>query len=258
MTTTFTDPGIASAALNRPRAQRDARMRLVCFPHSGAGPELFSAWADGLAPDIEVWTVTLPGRGRRWREPFAREWVPLVTALSDSISQQVPRPLALFGHSLGALLAYETAHRLAAHEPPEHLFVSARASPERTRRIPIPEDDGELLALVDHLYAGVPGQVRDSPELARHFAPALRADLELGARYPHRPGRTLPIPITALGGLDDATVGTDDLAAWRAYTSDTFTWRQFPGNHFYPRQSEAAVLRAIRRGLARRPTGRIR
>ncbi len=230
-------------------------MRLVCFPHSGAGPELYRSWADALGPEIEVHTITLPGRGRRWREPFTVAWEPLLDEFAEAIGDRVRPPFSLFGHSLGALFAYEIAHRLTSAE---HLFVSARASPARTPRIAIPADDAELLELVDQLYDGVPGQIKDNPELARHFMPALRADMELGAHYTHRPDRIVRTPITALGGLDDATVDATDLAAWRPYTTAAFTWRQFPGGHFYPRQSETAVLRVIRRRLVPRTTGRIR
>lgn len=255
MTTAFVDQRNYGAALSCPRPQNDAGIRLVCFPHSGGGPELYRPWADALAPDIEVWTVTLPGHGRRWREPFVADWQYLIAELARAISSNVPQPIALFGHSLGALLAYETAHLLTGPLQPIHLFVSARAHPAHTFRIEIPEDDGELLALVDDVYRGVPEPIKNNPELARNFVPALRADLELGANYVHRPNRMVPVPITALGGVDDATVAADDLAMWREYTSDGFTWRQFPGDHFYLRPSETGVLRTVRSRLARRSTG---
>src|SRR5204863_4860404 len=136
-------------------------------------------WDGALAPDIELWHVTLPGRGGRMREPFAREWAPLVQELATAIARDVPGPVALFGHSLGALLAFEVARRMtSAGRPPAHLVVSGRGAPDTAPALDVPATDDELLRLIDRAYGGVPDQVRASREILEWFLPILRADLE--------------------------------------------------------------------------------
>ncbi|MBB6552342.1 thioesterase II family protein [Nonomuraea rubra] len=230
-----------------------AALRLICFPHSGGQPGMFRRWVAGLAPDVEVWGATLPGRATRVSEPFARQWSPLVAEITDAVLDQVPGPVALFGHSLGALLAFEVGRALTlAGRAPEHLVVSARATPATPYPLTLPDGDEELIDAVDRVYQGIPAALRDSPELLRLFAPVLRADLELAVSYVFRPGPPLSCPITALGGTDDPTVSEAELSAWRRHTSGAFASARFPGGHFYLDAAERPVLDTLWRCLAPR------
>ncbi|CAL9588232.1 Thioesterase PikA5 [Nocardiopsis dassonvillei] len=224
--------------------QPAALTRLVCFPHSGAGPSVFQRWGTGLAPDIEVWPVTLPGRGSRSREPFARAWAPLVAEMASAVLDGGTGPVALFGHSMGALLAFEVARALTrAGSPPLHLVVSGRAAPTGAARRPdLPADDLALIDAVDRIYQGVPAAVRESPELIAHFAPVLRADLELVASHSYVPGPALTCPVTAMGGVDDPTVTEEELQGWAEHTRGGFARTMFPGGHFYLGEAERPVL----------------
>ncbi|GLW11236.1 thioesterase [Microtetraspora sp. NBRC 13810] len=239
-----------STALSRLGEQWGAATRLVCFPHSGGTPAMFRGWTAGLAPDIEVWGVTLPGRAARAGEPFAREWAPLVAQVTEAVLEEVRPPVVLFGHSLGGLLAYEVARAMnRAGEPPAHLVVSARAVPLTPYPLTLPDGDMELMEAVDRIYNGVPDSVRRSPDMVRHFAPILRADLELAIAYAFRPGPPLPCPITALGGVDDPNVAVGELSGWSRYTSADFAWRSFPGGHFYLGGAQDEVLETIWRRI---------
>ncbi|MBX9391748.1 thioesterase II family protein [Streptomonospora nanhaiensis] len=244
-----TRPAVLRAAAPQPAAT----VRLVCFPHSGGGPAAYHRWAAALAPDIEVWPVTLPGRAGRAREPLAGAWGPLVEEATAAVLEEVPGPVALFGHSLGAALAFEVARAMTrAGEPPVHLLVSARTAPQQPRfRIDLPAGNAELLDAVDRAYAGVPAAVRDSAELRDHFTPILRADLELSNSYTYRPGPALPCPITALGGETDATVSAADLAGWGDHTRAGFEAHLFPGGHFYLENAPARVLDTVWRSVVR-------
>ena len=224
-----------------------ALARVVCFAHAGGGPMVFRGWPRGLAPDIEVWTTTLPGRAGRVREPFATAWEPLVDDLAEAIAAGVGEPRALFGHSLGAAIAFEVARALTRiGEPPCHLFVSARDAPQVPQPYrEVPATDETLLAEVDRAYGGVPDVVRGSEELLGHFLPILRADLELAVSYRYRPGAPLPCPITAMTGSGDETVSRAGLEAWAEHTSADFALAELPGGHFYLEESEQAALDTI-------------
>ncbi|RKS09662.1 medium-chain acyl-[acyl-carrier-protein] hydrolase [Nocardiopsis sp. Huas11] len=230
-----------------------ATLRLVCFPHSGGGPGVFHRWGSALAPDVEVWPVTLPGRAARTREPFARDWPSLVREMTAAVLDSGEGPVALFGHSLGAAVAFEVARALTrAGEPPVHLVVSARSAPRTQRaRLDLPGDDEGLLRLVDRVYRGVPDAVHDSPELRAHFAPILRADLELSNSYAYEPGPALPCPVTALGGRADGTVTEERLRAWADHTRGGFESHLFPGGHFYLEDAEHLVLNTLWRRIVR-------
>ena len=241
---------VAQPALSCRRPEPAARMRLVTFAHAGGGPRTYARWDHELAPDFEVWHVTLPGRGRRLREPFAREWRPLAHELAGAIAREVPAPFALFGHSLGALLAFEVARRLTrAGTPPAHLVVSGRDAPDSAPDLELPETDDELLRRVDRAYGGVPDQVRASREVLDHFLPVLRADLELARDYVLRPGVALDCPITALAGDADPIASPEGLARWSRQTGASCECHVFAGGHFFLVGEEQATLATISRRL---------
>jgi surfactin synthase thioesterase subunit len=252
-------PTVAAAGARRgaPVACRSpqpaALARLVCFPHAGGGPMVFRGWTKGLAPDVEVWNVTLPGRAGRAAEPFAGEWGPLVEEFAIAIADRVPEPCALFGHSLGAAIAFEVARALTRlGAPPAHLFVSARDAPDTPdTQYEVPATDDELLDEVDRAYGGVPDAVRGSEELLRHFLPILRADLELAVSYEFAPGRPLTCGVSALAGSGDPTVTRSGLEAWGPHTAGGFELLELPGGHFYLDGCEPAVLETIHRRLIR-------
>jgi medium-chain acyl-[acyl-carrier-protein] hydrolase len=222
----------------------------VCFPHSGGGPSAFGAWGTGLAPYIEVWQVILPGRANRSHEPFAHSWKPLVGELAEAIANTVPRPFAVFGHSLGAAIGFEVTRALSQDGiGPTHLIVSARSAPDIPHALTVPHDDDELLRQIDRVYGGIPDAIRASPDLLHYFLTIIRADLELSTKYVFEPGPRLPIPVTALGGDSDPTVSAEQLRRWGAYTNAGFECHQLPGGHFYLNDHEDTVLTMIRRQL---------
>jgi medium-chain acyl-[acyl-carrier-protein] hydrolase len=230
--------------------QPAAVIRLVCFAHSGGGPAAFRSWPTGLAPDVEVWTAALPGRGTRSPEPFARDWAALRDEFAAVILEQVPPPLAIFGHSLGAAIGFEVTRALTRlGAAPAHLVVSARRPPDIGDRFALPADDDGLLNTIGVRYGGIPDEVLATPELLGYFLPILRADLELATSYVFRPGPVLTTPITALTGDADRTVSPEQLAGWRRHTLGDCAVRQFPGGHFYLKDHEQAVLRVIHRRL---------
>ncbi|MEV5953336.1 thioesterase domain-containing protein [Streptomyces sp. NPDC051987] len=244
-------PPESGALLVRARPEPAARMRLVCFPHSGAGPAAFRRWAQRLAPGIEVWSAVLPGRATRTGEPFANRWEPLVEEFATAVTAAVPGPYALFGQSLGAMLAFEVARELGRRGGgPVHLVAAASAAPDVRETPPIPSDDTALVEEIDRRYDGIPAEVRAVPELVTYFLPVLRADLELAASYVYRPGPPLDVPVTVFAGDRDGTVPAAGLERWRGHTGADCESHRLTGGHFAVTDHEDHVLDVIRRRLS--------
>lgn len=239
------------------RPQPAATARLVCFAHAGGGPGSYLKWQAALGPEVEVWTVALPGRANRSDEGFVSSWPALVeelaaalVALDDQAGGASP---ALLGHSLGGLVAYEVALELERRgAPPAHVFVSGGRAPHRLRgHWHLPGDDEALLTEVDRRYGAVPAAVRAEPALLARFVPVLRADLELAASYVWSPGRRLRTSITALAGAEDRTGPPEEAQHWREHTDGGFRALTFPGAHFFVHSELRAVADVIRRTLTR-------
>ncbi len=227
-------------------------VRLFCFPHAGGGAALFHPWPRVAPPWLDVCAVELPGRGRRLDEPPLRTIPALAAAAGEALVRALEPPFALFGHSMGALLAFELARWLRARglPPPCHLFVAGHRAPQlppRGRaigRLPEPEFVEELRAL-----GGTPPEVLDHPELFALVSPALRADIVACEDYRYADGPPLQAPLSAFGGAGDADVEPAELEAWRAQAGSTFSSQTFPGGHFFLDPFEP-VLRAIAAALS--------
>lgn len=239
-------------AYHRPRPA--PRVRLFCFPYAGGGASIYRGWSAALHPDIEVWPVQLPGREGRIREPAFSRADELVAALLGGLAEPLARgPFAFFGHSMGALIAFELARalRLAGTAGPLHLFVSARRSPDLPARdddihdLPEPEFRARLREL-----NGTPEAVLEHPELMDLLGPLLRADFTLSETHDFVPGPPLACPITAFGGRDDADVTADDLSAWRRQTTAAYRLTMLAGDHFFlHHEGGEALRREIERDL---------
>ena len=232
----------------------DAPTRLFCFTHAGGGAAFFHPWRQALLPEIDVCPIILPGREARLRErPYTRiEHV--LDPLLDALAPYLDRPFALFGHSMGSVVAYETARRLEAAAGPQPLclFASGRRAPTLpARREPLHRLQGDAFLAAVSTLNGVPEQVLRQPEVFTLFLPALRADFELNEVYTPLPGPRLHCPVSALTGDADPEVDLDEMAAWRAVTAGGFTLRVFRGDHFYLKGAPADLLAALRADLRR-------
>jgi medium-chain acyl-[acyl-carrier-protein] hydrolase len=216
-----------------------ARRRIVVFHHAGGSASSYQL-GKHFPADTEICAIQLPGRESRFAEPLLTTLDPVVDELTSVIPSDLP--FAFFGHSMGALIAFEVARRLA----PEHLFVSAHRAPHLADPTPLHGLDDDALA--DRLAATNP--VLADPDLREIFLPILRADLALCETYTHLPGDPLPCPITVFGGRADDIVTESELREWRQHTSAGFELRMFPGDHFYLRGNESTVSQQIQRELA--------
>lgn len=232
------------------RFARDAAVdvQLLCFPYAGGGTQVFRDWQARLPAGIGVTAVRLPGREQRFREPAFGSWSAALSALVEAVAPEADRgPYALFGHSLGARLAYELTHRLeaAGHRRPEVLVVSAcRAPGVPPRTAPMHAMDGPTLAARLREMDGVPAEVLASPAIMALMEPVLRADLRLAETWEPSPG-AVGAPILAMCGDRDDIAPYEDVLGWRDHTTAAFAIRSFPAGHFFLRDEEEAVVATI-------------
>ncbi|MFI6476254.1 thioesterase II family protein [Streptomyces sp. NPDC050516] len=229
--------------------------RLVCFPHAGGSATAYMHLARTLPADIDVVAVQYPGRQERYREAPFTALEPLVQAVAEELAHGLAadpgRPYALFGHSMGALVAFETARLLARRElpSPQRLFLSGRGAPSVRPGIRYDlYDDADVLAQVRRL-GGTDQSMLDNPGVLEMVLPALRADYRALGTYRWRGGEPLATPITALIGDSDPVVTVQEARTWREQTSGDFAFKIFPGGHFYLVEHVGQVAATLTEGL---------
>jgi len=210
-------------------------LRLFCLPHAGGNTMHFHGWAGWLPATVEVVPVDLPGHGTRLREPLKDGWQPLIDDLVDLVARRIDGPYALFGHSLGALAAYDVARSLTERrEPPELLLVAGRnapGAPATHRPIRDLPDDQFLDALIR--LGGTSAAIRHQPELLEMYLPLLRTDIRLAECYTSRPGAVLPCPLVAFAGRRDRMTDPAGVLAWHRETRATFELVLMDAGHFF-------------------------
>ena len=230
----------------------DAMLRLIGFPHGGGGPQAFREWGKLLPDDVELIALNLPGRGSRLSDPLITDMAELVPHVVDALRAYFDKPFALFGHSVGAIVAYEVARELQQQQfpLPLRLFVSAHKAPHvAAHHRPMYDlPDTELVALLRDLGL-VPEEALRNEGLLDFILPPLKADFQLSETYRCDAPMPLTIPVSALGGEADTFVTKEDLEDWQAYTKAAFDVALFADDHFYTRSRQAEVTQAIARAL---------
>lgn len=204
---------------------------------------------------IEMRAVQYPGRETRFSEVCVSDAALLVRAIVDHWEQIAGAgAVALFGHSMGAVLAYEVAAELARRSAPfqpVRLFVSGHQAPALPYRAPQLRavENRELVPAVARHFGGIPAELQNNPDLADVIRPILRADLTLVETYTWQPAPLLTVGISALGGVDDPWATEAELRAWNGYTSGDFVLRRYPGDHFFLQQNREQLWAGVAEDL---------
>lgn len=230
-----------------------ARLNLICFPYAGGGAQIFNSWQTGLITgEIQVYGVQYPGRGSRVREQPFTDSSSLVEAFLPHLLPLLNKPFALFGHSMGAIIAFEVARHLQNDHGlrPERLIVSGRRAAQlpRTDRLTYNLPDAEFTEELRRLN-GTPTEVLDHPELMQLMIGIIRADFTLTQTYKYTPGPQLTCPLSVFGGFDDTDVSREQLEAWCRQTTSSCSLKMFEGDHFFIQTNQAPVLKTIREQL---------
>ena len=231
-----------------------AAQRLVCFPHAGGSASFYFPLSAQLRDRAEVLAVQYPGRQDRRTEPCRTDLRSLADEVHRALRPWADRPLAFFGHSMGALVAFEVAGRFQAEGAGiRHLFVSGRRGPalNRAETVHLRDDEG----ILDEVRAmsGTHQDVLADDELLRMALPALRGDYRAVETYRGDPGAVLDCPITALTGDADPRTPVAEARAWQAHTTAGFDLRVFPGGHFYLSGRPAELAAVLGGQLAAAP-----
>lgn len=238
----FMAPGRAEAA----------GVRLFCLPYAGGSAAVYRPWAVQLAPEVEVLSAQLAGRGWRLRDRPVTDLGQLAGELAGAIAGEREGPFAVFGHSMGAWLGLEVVRRLESlGRRPVCFFASGRQAPVLGCTQPLMShlSDADFVSEVQTRYGGIPTEILSEPELLALLLPALRADIALLEGYSHRPANPVSTPIHALVGERDAVVAVDEMAPWASETTGGFDITTLRGGHFYFQPDAGELMDVIRRRL---------
>lgn len=233
----------------------DRRLRLFCFSYAGGNAFNFLRWQEAVDPAIEICAVQLPGRSSRIAEAPIASLPALLQAVAPVVARMDDLPYALFGHSVGALIAFELARYLRLHglPAPQHMFMSGCHAPQfraPTRQLHTLSDEDFTEVLRE--YEGTPPEVLATRDLMALLLPAIRADFAIAENYRYRHGPLLSAPISVFAGRDDLNKEPGQVDGWAKETAGDCRVDWFDGGHFFIHGQRAAVLERINAELTAR------
>ncbi len=224
-----------------------AKLRLLCLPYAAAGASVYREWCAKLPDWIEVVCVQLPGRELRIREHALRSTKEIARTLVPLLLERLQPPFALFGHSMGAAIAFELGLQLEATQRDSlvHVIASGRGAPHvRVPSMLHTLPDVELLRALRR-YGETPYAILNDRDLMAVMLPKIRADFEVNETYLCTPGARLRCPLTVFAGSEDHFVPREHVLGWADHSADRCEVRWFPGGHFFVRERRSQILSTI-------------
>ncbi|MFY2558015.1 thioesterase II family protein [Corallococcus terminator] len=230
----------------------DVELHLLCFPYAGGTSSIYRDWSSILPDWVQVIPMRLPGRQERAEEPPQTSMRRLVGSVAFALAPFASRPLALFGYSMGALIAYELAIHLQRRQgsPPCALLVGAHRAPHRRGLVRETHvlSDAEFVDFVAAL-GGIPARLRQDTDLLAAVLPSMRADAALIETYRHSQSDLLRCPVTVFSGRDDSAATPAEALAWSELAAAPIRAHVLPGGHFFIRDHQETFLRMLRAEL---------
>ncbi len=231
-------------------------INLICLPYAGGALSFFKSWKEILDTGIKILPIELSGRGTRYDEPCPNSIDEVIDDIFPMVKEEIESgiPYAIFGHSLGTLVAFELVKRIQVEEIPNplHIFFSGRATPDikdNSLELAVKPDEYFLEELKK--YPGIPVEIIKYPELLKYFLPVMRVDLQLVGEYtPKRSIRNeVPCDISVLFGEKDHNYKLEDVKRWSTVTSADSTFYYFNGGHFFIGEYTDEVVEIINKTL---------
>jgi surfactin synthase thioesterase subunit len=218
----------------------------MCLPHAGGSGPFFLPMSVAFSPRVDVVAIQYPGRHDRRSERPIDDIAVFADRIHDILWRQPELPLTFFGHSMGAVVAFEVARRLEADgHGAVRLFASGRRAPSTFRNETVHlRDDAGILAEVRSLN-GTASSVLGNDEMMRAALPALRADYRAVETYVCGPEITVNCPISVLVGDNDPKTTLDEANAWAKHTSGSFDIHVFTGGHFFLSEHGDEVIKIL-------------
>lgn len=224
------------------------KITLFCFPYSGASASLYLGWTPKISENIKLQPVEYPGRGSRFGEKLCQDMDQLIDAIMPVIMNTGTESCAFFGHSLGGIVAYETALRLREEkmELPKHIFLSGCTAPHvkyGEKKLHLLSNDDFLKELTE--LGGMSQEILNNREILDLYLPVIRADYRIYELYQPKKQEPLPVDFSVLSGSVDVLAGGANMLGWKVYTSAGFQVNQMEGNHFFIHEQLSSVIDVV-------------
>lgn len=235
------------------RATETEVFDLFCLPYAGGHKYSYRGYQDVMPSFIHMQTVEYPGRVGRMKEAPLSDIHDLVNEAYQQITPHIKsHDYAIYGHSMGGLMAYLLTHKLIANgfKKPVHLFITGTSGPSAMSRFDkirhkLPHD--EFIAEMK-ILDGIPEEILSNPELLGFFEPILRADFQACETYKYVPVEPLDIPITVITGSEE-DMKTEDIRLWQTETTAPTKFVQLPGKHFFIHKYPFEIVQIIAKTL---------
>ena len=244
----------ASRWIRRFHPAEESGVRLVCLPHAGGSAPFYFPMSRALSPAVDVLSLQYPGRQDRRQDRAIENIGEYADAIAAELKPWLDRPTALFGHSMGAVLAFEVTRRLERDLDfvPLVIFASGRRAPSRYRdeSVHLRDDDGIVAEM--RVLSGTNPEILGNEEILRMVLPAIRSDYTAIEKYRSEPGAAVRAPITVLTGDNDPRTSLEEAQAWREHTSGAFDIHAFPGGHFFLANHQQQIVKIVSAALNNR------